>query len=181
MDAKVNVMQNPFQVLGLSGAADEQAVREAYRKLVKTCHPDAVMDEAQKVHAQDRLIELNLAYEEALKRACRPSEKAQAVSPQEILRLAQRLLKQNMSASAIRALERSHYREATWHYLYGVALMQQHRPAEAHTYFRVAVRAFPENKTYRTAALKACVAQKKQDKRLSAKVGQWGKRLLHKS
>lgn len=173
-------MQNPFQVLGLSGTADEQSVRSAYRKLVKTCHPDAVMNEAQKAQAQDRLIELNLAYEEALKRACRPNEGAEASSPQEILRLAQRLLKQNMPDSALRALDRSGYREATWHYLYGVGLMQQHNPAEAHVHFRQAVRMFPENKTYRTAALKACTAQKKQDSRLPSKLARWGKKILQK-
>lgn len=173
-------MQNPFQVLGLTGTADEESVRSAYRKLVKTCHPDAVMNEAQKAQAEDRLIELNLAYEEALKRACRPTEGARAASPQEILRLAQRLLKQNMSDSALRALDRSSYREATWHYLYGVGQMQQHRPAEAHTHFRQAVRMHPDNKTYRMAALKACTAQKKQDSALPTKLVRWGKKLLHK-
>lgn len=173
-------MQNPFQVLGLSGTADEQSVRNAYRKLVKTCHPDAVMNEAQKTQAQDRLIELNLAYEEALKRACRPNEGATAASPQEILRLAQRLLKQSMPDSALRALDRSSYREATWFYLYGVGLMQQHKPADAHTYFRQAVRMFPENNIYRTAALKACTAQKRQDSRLPAKLARWGKRMMQK-
>ena len=173
-------MQNPFQILGLTGMADEQQVRDAYRRLVKSCHPDAVMDEALKVNAQERLIELNLAYEEALKRVCRPSEGAHRASPQEVLRLAQRLLKQKMPESALRALDQSAYREAVWYYLYGVGLMQQHQPERAHTFFRTAVRMQPDQKSFRMAAIKACTAQKKQEQGLPARLARLGKQWFRK-
>ena len=35
---------NPFEVLGLKPGADAQDVRAAYRRLVKSCHPDQFQD-----------------------------------------------------------------------------------------------------------------------------------------
>ena len=41
-------MRNPFGVLGLEASADADQVRAAYRKLVKTCHPDKFQDETER-------------------------------------------------------------------------------------------------------------------------------------
>ncbi|MBS6567064.1 MAG: J domain-containing protein [Faecalibacterium sp.] len=62
-------MRNPFGVLGLEASADADQVRTAYRKLVKTCHPDKFQDETERKAAQEKMITLNLAYEEAMKLA----------------------------------------------------------------------------------------------------------------
>ena len=59
--------KTPFAVLGLHASATAQDVRVAYRQLVKKCHPDRFQDPAEKAAAQERMIALNLAYEEALK------------------------------------------------------------------------------------------------------------------
>ena len=37
-------MNNPFEVLGLKGWADQDEIRTAYRTLVKQCHPDMIQD-----------------------------------------------------------------------------------------------------------------------------------------
>ena len=68
-------MNNPFEVLGLKGWADQEEIRAAYRALVKRCHPDMIQDATLKEEAQQRMVQLNLAYEEALRLA---SPKAQA-------------------------------------------------------------------------------------------------------
>ena len=47
---------NPFEVLGVKPGADEQTVRAAYRRLVKSCHPDQFQDAAQQKSAQEQLI-----------------------------------------------------------------------------------------------------------------------------
>ena len=60
--------KTPFAVLGLDAAATADDVRIAYRQLVKTCHPDRFQDPAERAAAQEKMIALNLAYEEALKR-----------------------------------------------------------------------------------------------------------------
>ena len=63
---------NAFEVLGLKSGADRQTVHQAYRALVKTCHPDLFEDPEQRKLAQQKLIELNRAYEEAYKQAACP-------------------------------------------------------------------------------------------------------------
>ena len=60
-------MNNPFEVLGLKGWADQDEIRTAYRTLVKQCHPDMIQDPHLKEEAQARMVALNLAYEEALR------------------------------------------------------------------------------------------------------------------
>jgi len=49
-----------WQVLGLSQDAASEAIKKAYRRKAKVCHPDAGGDEA-------RMAELNAAYSEAMK------------------------------------------------------------------------------------------------------------------
>ena len=60
---------NAFEILGLEPQADKDRVHQAYRSLVKACHPDLFEDPEQQKAAQKKLVELNLAYEEALKAA----------------------------------------------------------------------------------------------------------------
>ena len=73
-------MNNPFEVLGLKGWADQDEIRTAYRTLVKQCHPDMIQDPLQKEEAQARMVALNLAYEEALRLAS-PRPQAPAGPP----------------------------------------------------------------------------------------------------
>ena len=77
-------MNNPFEVLGLKGWADQDEIRAAYRMLVKQCHPDMIQDPVQKQEAQDRMVALNLAYEEALRLASPKAAAAIASSMAEI-------------------------------------------------------------------------------------------------
>ena len=62
-------MNNPFEVLGLKGWANQDEIRSAYRALVKRCHPDMIQDPVLKEEAQERMVALNLAYEEAIRLA----------------------------------------------------------------------------------------------------------------
>ncbi len=176
-------MQNPFITLGVPETATEQQVHIAYRRLVKECHPDIQSGEAEKESAQARLIALNLAYEEALRRT---SVKCAAHTPSPRLysladtnKLAARLLAQKMYDSALRVLERCSESDETWHFLHGQALAGIGRPEEAHASFRQAVRLSPENNEYRRAALSAFTAAKKQQRPLG-RMGAWAKNVLHK-
>ena len=62
---------NAFETLGLRWDADQAQVHAAYRSRVKGCHPDQFQDQAQADQAQEQLIRLNLAYEEALRIAAK--------------------------------------------------------------------------------------------------------------
>ena len=167
-------MQNPFLTLGIPSTADAQAVRDAYRRLVKRCHPDVIQGEKEKEQAQEQLIALNLAYEEALKLACRPQVRIAPASLEDTLRLARRLLARRMAASAQRALERCQERDAAWYFLHGRSLHEQGQYGMAHQSFRRAVRIEPENAAFRMAALKAYVAERDSHK-ISCRLVDWAR------
>jgi curved DNA-binding protein CbpA len=52
-----------YQILGLAPGASREAVRKAYRQLVRSWHPDQFMhDEAQRRTAERQLAVINVAY-----------------------------------------------------------------------------------------------------------------------
>lgn len=158
-------MNNPFEVLGLKGWADQDEIRTAYRTLVKQCHPDMIQDPQQKEEAQQRMIALNLAYEEALRMA---SPRPQAplgpapTAPEAIL-MAERALAKDNPESALRQLMRCEKRDGDWYYTQGKVLMAMEQYDSAHQSFREAVRRSPDNNVYRSGALAAVVAQREAE------------------
>ncbi len=156
-------MGTPFEELGLRAWADPDEIRSAYRSLVKQCHPDMVRDPAKKQEAQERMIRLNLAYEEALRLAA-PRQRAaytQEIPREDAVLLAERMLLKDRPENALRQLLRAETRDAVWYYTQGKILMRMEQYHSAHQSFREAVRRDPENNTYRSGALDAAVAEKK--------------------
>lgn len=116
---------NPFTILGLSPSASAADVRAAYRALVKQCHPDQYADPAQQQAAKEKLVRLNLAYEEALKLTAPRKEMpyTHTLPPEDAMILARKMLKQQNPASALRQLQRSNSRDTQWYALHGEVLM----------------------------------------------------------
>ena len=56
-------MKRYYDILGLPPNASPRKIREQYRKLAKTYHPDRLADPAQKAEYEDKLKEINEAYE----------------------------------------------------------------------------------------------------------------------
>ena len=150
-----------FEVLGLSASADAQAVRNAYRQKVKACHPDQYQDIESQKAAQEELIELNLAYEEALRVASQRRVGFNLISQEEAKHFAVRLMEQGNLESALRQLNRADSKDADWYDLQGNILMALHQYETAHQSYREAVRRDPENRRYREGALNAALAAKK--------------------
>jgi len=168
---------NPFETLGIKPGADEQTVRAAYRRLVKSCHPDQFQDAQQQKTAQEQLIRLNLAYEAALKLASRTTVGFNLISQEEAKHFARRLVEQGNLESALRQLNRADSKDAEWYCLQGDILMALRQYETAHQSYREAVRRDPDNRLYRQGALDAALAIKK-NRPLGAKIGDWirGKR-----
>ena len=164
--------ENCFGVLGISPVADTQAVRAAYRQKVKDCHPDQYQNTEEQKAAQERLIELNLAYEEALKMAARQCVGFNLISQEEAKHFAMRLMEQGNLESALRQLNRADSKDDVWYYLQGTILMDMSQYDTAHQSFREAVRRSPENQRYRQGALDAALAVKKSA-RPGYKLGSW--------
>lgn len=160
-------MNNPFEVLGLKGAASPDEIRSAYRALARQCHPDMVRDPAEKEAAQTRMVALNLAYEEALRLAS-PRTGANTVTPElssaEAVLMAQRAMARDNPEGALRSLVRCEKRDSEWYYMQGKVLMAMEEFSSAHQSFREAVKLDPENNVYRAGALAAAVALQKSQK-----------------
>lgn len=156
-------MSTPFEELGLRAWADPDEIRAAYRAQVKKCHPDMVRDPAQKEAAQQRMIRLNLAYEEALRLASPRKTAAfvQEISREDAIQLAERMLAKENPEGALRQLMRAESKDAEWHYTHGRTLMAMEYFHEAQLAFREAVRLKPDENRYRAGALEAAVAEKK--------------------
>ena len=131
---------NAFETLGLRWDADQAQVHAAYRSRVKGCHPDQFQDQAQADQAQEQLIRLNLAYEEALR------------------------MEQGRNENALRQLARADSKDAQWYCLQGEILMNLHQYDSAHQSFREAVRREPDNLQFRRGAFNAAMTLKKHQR-----------------
>ncbi|MBO5286737.1 MAG: DnaJ domain-containing protein [Clostridia bacterium] len=60
-------MKNPYDVLGISKDATNEEVKNAYRALAKKYHPDNYIDSPLAEMAQERMKEINEAYDEILR------------------------------------------------------------------------------------------------------------------
>ena len=57
-------MRDPYQVLGIPSTATDEEVKKAYRNLARKYHPDNYHDNPLEDLAQERMKEINEAYEE---------------------------------------------------------------------------------------------------------------------
>lgn len=169
---------NAFEVLGLSMDADAESVKAAYRTRVKLCHPDQFIDQKKQAEAQEQLIQLNLAYEQALKLTAQRQVGFHTVSGPQAKAFAQKLFDQGNFESALRQLGRAETKDAEFYYLEGQILFALKEFGSAHQAYRAAVRLSPDNLTYRRGALDAALAVKKHN-RLSYRVLDWAEGMLH--
>ena len=170
---------NAFEVLGLTADANEQQIRRAYHARVKRCHPDQFTDAEMQRKAQEELTELNLAYEEALKRALTMKPTVyRRVPPGEAKATARRLLSQDRYESALLQLGRAESRDDEWYYIQGLILMGMKQFGSAHQSFREAIRLQPDNNDYRAGALEAAVALKKRQ-HWAYRMADWADGIIH--
>ena len=157
--------RNPFEVLGLNAGASADDVRNAYRRLVKTCHPDKFLDADERKAAQEKMIALNLAYEEALKltasRRSAATNYNRELTEEEAIALAEKMLRRDSPETALRHLMRTKNRNGTWFAMQGRVLMALEQYENAHQSYREAVKREPNNNFFRQGALDAAVALKK--------------------
>lgn len=59
-------MNDPYEVLGVSPNASDEEIKEAYRELVKKYHPDKYIDNPLADLAEEKLREVNEAYDEIM-------------------------------------------------------------------------------------------------------------------
>ena len=151
---------NAFEELHLPLTASAEEIKAAYHSLVKQYHPDRFQDKEAAAQAQEKLIRLNLAYEEAMKSASdRPD--LRMLPPEQAKAAARRMLSQGRYEMALRQLVRSRQPDAEYYYIEGQILMHLRQFSTAHAAFRKAVDLQPDSREYRLAAFEAARAYKK--------------------
>ncbi len=168
-------MQNPFIALGVGADASREQVRAAYHAKVKLCHPDLARDAASQQVAQDELTQLNLVYQEAMRRVAeRETTRITIPDPKQV---AQKLYEQGQLDSALRILNKTHDRDAGWHALQGSILLKKGEPEAAHASFRAAIHLSPADARLREMALSAAVMMRKQ-KTFRGRVECWARGVM---
>lgn len=173
-----NSFLNAFEVLGLTVDADQQQVHQAYRTRVKDCHPDRFADQEAQQRAQEEMIRLNLAYEEALKLSAERQVGFRTVPGDQAKAIARKLMEQGRYESALLQLGRAETKDDEWYFIQGELMMDMHQFSSAHQAYREAVRLAPDNNEYRRGALEAALALKKHQK-LPYRVMDWADGILH--
>ena len=59
-------MNDPYQVLGISRSASSDEIKRAYRNLSRKYHPDANINNPNKVQAEERFKEIQQAYKQIM-------------------------------------------------------------------------------------------------------------------
>lgn len=139
---------NPYEVLGLREGASQEEIKSAYRTLVKKYHPDQFKDNPLKELANEKLREINEAYESLTKNTSTNSSNNTYNNPSEFAEI--RMLIQNRNFQlALEKLSAIQNHNAEWHYLMGVSYLYLGRGDSALSYLQQAVNLDPNNLEYR--------------------------------
>ena len=165
-------MNNPYKVLGVNEGASQEEIRSAYLKLVKKYHPDKYTDSDLKELANEKLVEVNEAYEMLTKKNGQSSSYANrngngtydsysggytgsgssysGPNAQEFNR-ARAFINQNNLQAAKAVLDAISTRNAEWYYLYGIIYLRQGWYDKAREFLGRAYRMEPGNAEYAQA------------------------------
>lgn len=154
-------MKNPYEVLGIKEGASKEEIQRAYKELVKQYHPDQYGDNPLRKLAEDKLRDINEAYE-TLKSSHNSSYNksnysssthhnssggGQNYSYNDIRRDIQR----GYLDDAYNKLNNINSRDAEWNFLMGVIYMKRGWYDGAFNYLENAVSMDPSNHEYRNA------------------------------
>lgn len=136
-------MRDPYEVLGITPAATDDEVKDAYRALARECYPDG--SDPSSDTPNERMQEINDAYDEIMRR--RRSGEERGGSPFARIRT---YLSQNNYAAAESELDKIPQvsRSAEWHFLKSVCLDRRGRTGDAMQELNLACEMDPSNEEY---------------------------------
>ncbi len=145
-------MKNPYDILGVSPTASDEEIKTAYRNLARKYHPDQYDANPLSELAQEKMKEINDAYDAIVRE--RQSRSGGASAGYIDIRS---LIAQRRYAQAEELLDGvlPAARNAEWYFLKGQVLYQKGWIEEANRHFTVASNMEPNNAEYRNAVQKS--------------------------
>lgn len=163
-------MKDPYEVLGVSPDASLEQVKESYRALAKKYHPDNYADSPLKDLAEEKMSEVNAAYDMVVSDIKRRSQNTgngqyrqsssqgyyqgdQNANPGNPLADVRRLFSIGQISQAEELLEGipMQRRDAEWYYLRGMTYYRRGWFDDALAHFNTACNLNPTNLEYRQA------------------------------
>lgn len=154
-------MNNPYEVLGIKEGASEDEIKKAYRDLVKKYHPDQYQDNPLSRLAEEKLREINEAYDYLMKNSVPRRETTHnnnnnsrnwgSQNENEFFNQVKSHINTGNVKLAEDMLEGSGNRTAPWYYLKGLIFMRRGWYDEAYSHIQRAVNMDPSNYEYRNA------------------------------
>lgn len=167
-------MRNPYEVLGLKEGASVEEIKKAYRELVKKYHPDRYRDNPLADLAEEKLREINEAYDILIKNAGNARQQ-QSYQQQSYQRQSYQQQRQNTGAGtgyandnpmfyqikmmiqngnyaqAQQMLDSMQVHDSAWYYLQGLLFLRRGWYDRANVLLQRAVEMEPGNLEYREA------------------------------
>ncbi len=142
------MQNNPYDVLGLPRNANEEQIKRAYRELAKKYHPDNFPDASMRELAEEKMKEINEAYDMLMRKNGGNSE----YSKFEFAKIREMINQRNFSEAEIKLDSMNAAdRNAEWHFLKGCVLSQRGWYLDAKKFFEIACNMDPSNGEYRQA------------------------------
>ena len=170
-------MNNAFSILNIPMTSSSDEIHNAYIKKVKECHYDNFNDLESREAAESKMIELNIAYKEAIKFAERYEQNDFKSIDHRLW--AKKLYDDQKYEGALFQLERDPHHDKEWYFLRGKILLALNKYEDSHSSFREAVKLDPENKEYRQGALDAALAYNKSNFTISGKLKKYAKKYFN--
>ena len=143
-------MKSPYEILGVANNATEEQVEAAYRELAKKYHPDRYINNPLADLAEEKMKEINWAYEELKRNRSSYSNNRQSGAYANFNQV-RTLINQNRIDEAQNALNTMNVRNAEWHYLMGIVMQRKGWHDMAYQHFSSACATDPYNEEYRNA------------------------------
>ena len=165
--------KDPYEVLGVRHGASVEEIKNAYHELVKKYHPDKYRDNPLADLAQEKLTEINEAYDTLMRQANSADSGAGRYGGQsgysggygqnayggsygsgfssdyQAYQAARQAINANQTARADQILSEVRTRDAEWYYLMGMVNVQKGYIDNGLTNIRTAMQMAPTNLEYR--------------------------------
>ena len=152
-------MKDPYEVLGVPHGASEEEIKKAYRDLARKYHPDNYANNPLADLAQEKMKEINEAYDTLMKGGPVPNSSSSSSyssgssgSSGGAFGQVRELIRQGRIDMAESMLDGIATHNAEWYCLRGVIAQRRGWMDEAAQNFRIAVNMDPQNYEYRNAA-----------------------------